>query len=97
MAERSYDLDAMQEHIDLLTKQMESLTEQAKNIERTAEGVLSQYEGQGAAKFLEASTDWRAKFTQHLESLGALRDRIKITHGNYLDARTKNREMFPGA
>lgn len=87
----------MQEHIDFLTKQMESLTEQAKNIERTAEDILSQYEGQGAEKFREASTDWRAKFTQHLESLGALRDRIKITHGNYLDARTKNREMFPGA
>lgn len=97
MSERSYDLDAMQEHIDFLTKQMESLTEQAKNIERSAEGVLSQYEGQGAEKFLEASTEWRTKFTQHLESLGALRDRIKITHGNYLDARTKNREMFPGA
>uniref|UniRef100_UPI0005C6850B WXG100 family type VII secretion target n=1 Tax=Mycobacteroides abscessus TaxID=36809 RepID=UPI0005C6850B len=93
MSERSYDLDAMQEHIEFLTKQMELLTEQTKNIERTADGILSQYEGQGAEKFLEASTQWN-KFKQQIESLGALRDRIKITHGNYLDARTKNREMF---
>lgn len=96
MSERSYDLDAMQEHIEFLTKQMELLTEQTKNIQRTADGILSQYEGQGAEKFLEASTQWRDKFKQQIESLGALRDRIKITHGNYLDARTKNREMFPG-
>jgi prefoldin subunit 5 len=52
MSERSYDLDAMQEHIEFLTKQMELLTEQTKNIERTADGILSQYEGQGAEKFL---------------------------------------------
>ena len=96
MTERRYDLPAMREFIDFLNKQKTELTDTGMKVQRTAEGVLSQFQGQAAEGFREAHQEWQRSFAQHLESITRLRDRIQTTHDNYQEAETVILQRFPG-
>ncbi|WP_157897300.1 WXG100 family type VII secretion target [Mycobacteroides franklinii] len=96
MAERQYDLQAMGDFVAFLARQIDELKDHAKGAQRTADGVLEHYKGEGADGFHSAHQDWQRKFSAQLESLTELHDRVKVARDNYREAETANRQMFPG-
>jgi len=93
MTERRYDLDAMQAFVDLLDKQIAAVTEHSADVERTAEGVLSQFTGATADSFADSHTDWQATAAALLDELRAVRDQVAVVRTNYAAAETANLEM----
>lgn len=93
MTERKYNLGEMGEFISFLTKQETALKDAAQQVKQTAEGILSQYTGEGADAFRNTQQQWQQTFDKHVESLGTMRKRITITRDNYQKAETANSQM----
>ncbi|AMU72314.1 WXG100 family type VII secretion target [Mycobacteroides abscessus subsp. bolletii] len=93
MTERKYNLGEMGEFISYLSKQETVLKDAAQQVKKAAEGILSEYTGEGADAFRDTQQQWQQAFEKHLESLGTMRQRITIARDNYQKAETANSQM----
>lgn len=89
-----YDLNQLDEFIDLLDRSVEELSAYRDGAQATVASIGEHYSGTAAATFLQSHDRWQAALQQHLDALQAHRAFVANARANYAEAQRKNVEML---
>lgn len=89
-----YDLNQLDEFVELLDRSIEELSAYRDGAKATVASIGEQYSGTSATAFAHSHDRWQAALQQHLDSLQVHRAFVANARANYAEAQRKNVEML---